>query len=153
MSAERAENERWGRFTEWAGRLAFSLTADRGTYHDARDADGRPVEIKACQLRIERGDPGKWFVREANHERLRDADGLYAFAVYDPLNWTRGPVLKLELKPSEWLDEVPYAWTGNGARRGEIVKRPPWTSLWDPADVPGASERDEDGAVADAVET
>lgn len=132
-----SENERWGRFTEWVARIAFRLSEDRGTFHDAMTEDGVPVEVKGCIRRTSRGDPGKFFIREANHRELRDADGFYVFVVYDPQNWKQGPVLDVEMKPATWLDGVDYGWTGNGDRRGEVVKRPPWTTVFPPEDIPG----------------
>lgn len=133
------ENERWGRFTEYVARTVLGLTEDRGTYHDARTEDGVPVEIKSCIRRTARGDRGKFFVREANHEQLRDEGGLYALLIYDPEDWKHGPVLSVELKPAEWLDRADYCWTGNGSRRGEVVKRPQWTAVFPPEDIPGES--------------
>lgn len=129
---EQSENERWGRFTEWTARIRFQLEADRGLYHDARDPeDGTPVEIKSCKRRTgRREDRGKFFIREENHERLRDADGMYVFVVYDPERWREGPILDVEMKPAAWLDSVDYGWTANGIRRGERVKRPPWSEVF-----------------------
>jgi hypothetical protein len=130
-------NERWGHYAEWTARIAFTLTKERATYYDARDEQGRPVEVKACQRRIRRGDLGKYFIREANHQELRDAGGFYVFVVYDPENWKQGPILNMEIKPAAWLDTVePLTWTGNGSRRGEIVKRPTWRAVFSPEDIP-----------------
>lgn len=139
---DRHENERWGRYAEWVARLALSLTEDRSTFHDARDGEGRPVEIKACKLRTgAREDPGKFFIREENHRELRDADGLYVFVLYDPSEWKQGPILEIEVKPAEWLDEMDgYTWTDNGSRRGETVRRPPWTAVFADRDDSRVSE-------------
>ncbi len=136
-SVERHENEMWGSYTEWTARIAFGLDPDRSTYHDARDSEGVPVEVKACKRRTSRGDPGKYFIREANHEKLLDAGGLYVFIVYDPRMWKQGPILELEMKSARWLDSVDYGWTRNGSRRGEVVKRPPWTAVFAREDIPG----------------
>lgn len=140
MEMRQGENELWGRYAEWVARLVFSLEQDRGSHHDARDTDGRPVEVKACiRTAGQRGDAGKFFIRRANHRKLREAGGLYVFVLYDPENWKQGPVLKVKMKPAGWLDGVQrYAWTGNGTRRGEIVKRPPWTAVF-PASEGGSA--------------
>lgn len=133
------ENELWGHYAEWTARIVFSLTKDRGLFHDARDDDGIPVEVKACKRRTgRREDHGKYFIRKENHEKLREAGGYYVFVLYDPCIWKHGPVLKLEMKPAEWLDGVDgYGWTGNGTRRGERVKRPPWPVVFSDPELPG----------------
>lgn len=131
------ENERWGRYTEWVARIRYGLTADREVFHDARADDGTPVEVKGCIRRTAAGRRGKFFVRQANHERLVDAGGKYALAVYDPSDWKRGPILAMAVRPATWLDDVDAAWTGNGSRRGEVVKRPRWNAVFSPEDIPG----------------
>jgi hypothetical protein len=131
-----SQNELWGRYTEWTARVAFGLTRDRGTFHDVRDEDGTPGEVKGCIRRTGRGDMGKFFIRRENHERLLDADGFYVLAVYDPQNWKQGPVLDVEMKPAAWLDSVDVGWTANGSRRDEVVKRPVWSELFQPEDIP-----------------
>lgn len=118
----------------------YRLSEDRGTFHDAETWGGVPVEVKGCIRRTSRGDPGKFFIREENHEKLRRAGGYYVLVVYDPSEWERGPVLNLEMKPAEWLDGVDYGWTGNGDRRGEVVKRPPWTAVFHPEEIHGEPE-------------
>lgn len=126
------ENEVWGAYTEWVGRLAFGLTKDRSTFHDARDSDGDPVEIKSCRVSTgRRGDHGKFFIRRENHDKLADAGGYYVFVLYEPQAWERGPVLDVAMKPAEWLGGVDgYTWTANGGRRGEVVKRPTWPNVF-----------------------
>lgn len=138
MSMEQRENELWGHYAEWAARRVYALDKDRTTYHDARDEHG-PVETKACKRSVgAREDCGKFFIREQNHERLKDADGRYAFVLYDPEDWKHGPILKLEMKPAGWVDSVEgYHWTANGSRRGETVIRPPWTAVFADAAVTG----------------
>lgn len=140
-SVDRHENEIWGGYTEWAARVVYGLIPDHSTFHDARDPDsGCPVEVKSCKRRTgAREDPGKFFIREENHRALADAGGFYVFIVYDPRNWKQGPVLEMEMKPARWLDTVDYGWTGNGSRRGEVVKRPPWTAVFAREDIPGES--------------
>lgn len=132
------ENERWGDFTEWVARIVFGLTKDRGLFHDARDENGIPVEVKSCKRRTgRRDDHGKYFIRKENHEKLRDEGGYYIFVLYDPCIWKQGPVLEIEKKPAEWLDSVEgYGWTENGTRRGERVKRPPWPVVFSDPDLP-----------------
>lgn len=130
------ENELWGHFTEWAARLSFSLEKDQSLFHDARTEDGDPVEVKSCRRRTgRRRDHGKFFIRKENHVELRDAGGFYVFVVYDPELWKHGPILEMEMKPAAWLDDVEYGWTGNGSRRNEQVKRPPWHVVFPDMDV------------------
>lgn len=143
------ENDRWGSYAEWTARTIYSLTKDRGTYHDARDADGNPVEVKSCRLRIQRGDRGKFFIRESNHDKLSGENGFYAFVLYSPTAHSHGPILATALKSAEWVDGLGYTWTGNGHRRGEIVKRPPWDAVFPPEDLAVVGEGG--GSAADAV--
>lgn len=140
------ENERWGLYAEWTVRGVCGLEKDRAGCHDARDEYGNPWEVKACKRRTgSRGDLGKYFIRWENHQELRERGGYYAFVVYDPGIWKRGPVLAVEMKPAEWLDEVDtYAWTDNGSRRGETVFRPPWTAVFEREDIAGEGVADAD---------
>jgi hypothetical protein len=142
---DRGENELWGRYTEWVARIAFALEKDRGPHHDARYSGGRPVEVKACKYRIRNGDHGKFFIRKENHEKLCDEGGFYVFVVYDPEDGDDGPVLDLEMKPAAFVSDLQYTWTANGSRRGEIVRRPPWTAVFTSGSVP----REPEDAVAD----
>ena len=131
-----SENELWGHYGEGVARNLFNLEMDRGSYHDARDSHGNPYEVKCCQLTVGvRADPGKFFIRWENHQKLRECDGFYTLILYDPQEWRRGPILGIDVKSAGWLDSVDRPWTANGSRRNETVKRPVWTDVFSPEDV------------------
>lgn len=137
-----SENELWGLYAEGTARFSYSLEQERATFYDARDDRGEPVEIKACKRRTgDRGDFGKYFIREENHRELLDADGWYVFVIYDPQNWKEGPVLAMKMVAAAWLENVErYQWTFNGSRRGETVIRPPWTAVFNRTEIPGENQ-------------
>lgn len=72
--------------------------------------EGDPIEIKSAAVVLASGDPGRFYIREGQHERLLEADGWYLFVVATPnakrrvlsYRFIRADVLDDEL--AEWWD-------------------------------------------------
>jgi hypothetical protein len=56
---------------------------DHGSYYDAREADGTPVEIKSCVAIRPDGTPGRFEVWESQIDELL-VEGKVGLLVYDP---------------------------------------------------------------------
>ena len=82
MSGSRSQKA--ARFGALAERIAFKrygLDPDRDDWHDARDDDGRPWDVKAAMLSR---DQPRFRVWEEQHSRLRGEQGGYVFVGYRP---------------------------------------------------------------------
>lgn len=70
-----------------ADRYGAELLAPDGPgWYDALAADGSPIELKACAVRVRDGRSrrrGRWLVRQRSHRELLEADGRYVLGVYD----------------------------------------------------------------------
>lgn len=98
-----------------------------------------PVEIKACQLLIQRRSsskgPGQWYVKQRAHERLLEAGGAYLLVVYqngEATDTDRLDVLRRIVIPATIVDELITSWSNAGAGRDEgAVARVPWSRIYD----------------------
>ncbi|WP_121822953.1 hypothetical protein [Halostella salina] len=115
MSKNRSHRaNRYGTLAERHLAEEYRLDLDRCSWHDARDADGRPWELKAAMIEHSDGQPGTFKLYKQYHGRLRDHDGMYAFAAYKP--WGRGiRVLKSKAVHSSKLPML--RWHGGGDHR------------------------------------
>lgn len=78
-----------------------------GPWHDARDPNGVPVEIKATKRERSNGDEGRFRIFQQPHHKLRAEDGRYLFVVYrirgrgmEVLDMHEIPARRL--RPSSW---------------------------------------------------
>jgi len=105
---------RYGTLCERKMAEKYGLELDRSSWHDARRADGTPVEIKSTMHQHSDGQPGNFKLYKEYHDRLRDTGGWYVFAVYKPRG--RGvTVLKTEMRHSSRLPLL--TWHGGGDHR------------------------------------
>lgn len=110
-------------------------------WYDARRDDGTPVEIKGCAFRIpDSGSTrrGRFLIKRAAHEHLREADGRYRFAVY--LRDGREIVIIVDVPADHVDDVIGDAWMAAPVDRSydeyaQIV----WASLIDPERLEGES--------------
>ncbi|MEA5386203.1 hypothetical protein VB779_03185 [Haloarculaceae archaeon H-GB11] len=92
----------------------YGLTLDRCSWHDAKRDDGTPVEIKSAMHRHADGQEGTFKLYDRYHDRLREANGWYAFVIYR----VRGKgieVLHFGLRHSSRLPTL--HWHGGGSHR------------------------------------
>ena len=81
---------------------------------------------------------GRYFVRRHAHEALLDADGLYAFGVYDPALKERNPIA-LTLVDAADVEDLGLTWCSNGG--GLEAARLNWSEVFDTEHV--AARRDD----------
>jgi hypothetical protein len=78
-----------------------------GTAADARDSDGTPIQIKACQRENSNGGdetvPGRWCAWSQSLLHLLADDGMYLLVVYD------GEMDPAEVTPDQ-IDDYVLAW-------------------------------------------
>ncbi|MDG5778996.1 hypothetical protein VB773_01055 [Haloarculaceae archaeon H-GB2-1] len=92
----------------------YGLILDRCSWHDAKRADGTPVEIKSAMYRHANGQEGTFKLYDRYHDRLREANGWYVFVVYR----VRGvgiQVLDIAMRHSSRLPSL--SWHGGGTHR------------------------------------
>lgn len=93
-----------------------------------------PVESKAC--RTSYGDRrGRWWISQGNHERLLEAGGLYALAVYAP---DSGAVVAQTLLPAAIVDGmVDGNWwnAGAGGKGVDAYVQVPWSAVFEAWEV------------------
>lgn len=67
-----------------ADRYNLELEGNHCSWHDAKRADGTPVEIRAAVVERASGAEGRFRVLRKYHEKLRRAEGTYVFVAYRP---------------------------------------------------------------------
>jgi len=70
---------KYGALAEKAARERYGLEPEHDSWHDARDDDGRPWDVKAAMLN--RKSP-RFRLWKDQHGKLRRADGGYVFVGY-----------------------------------------------------------------------
>lgn len=105
---------RYGTLAERHLAEEYCLELDRSSWHDARDDDGTPWELKAAMIEHSNGQPGTFKLYKRYHETLQENGGIYAFVAYRP--WGRGiRVIKSKVAHSS---EFPLLrWHGGGNHR------------------------------------
>lgn len=96
---------------------------------------GAVVEVKSCWPRYE-SRAGRWWIRRHNHDRLVEADGLYALGVVDR---SSEEVLRLGLLGAGIVDAIiDGEWwdPGDGGRSVEEFRQIPWTEIFDSLQLP-----------------
>lgn len=99
---------------------------------------GAPVEIKACSLSVSNGDGnrhGRWLFKgryDGQHQKLVDANGIYALAVYREADAYLGKeVVGLMVIPAATVDDhLKGSWYDSRRREGQIAQLS-WSKLLD----------------------
>jgi hypothetical protein len=122
MVRESKSAARFGALAERKARERYDLEDDHSPWHDARAADGRPVEIKAAMLNRSSGKRGRFRIFEKYHSRLVEEGGIYVFVAYRAV----GRGIRIERMKSVEADSVRASFYGAGGHRGSRqVKVPP----------------------------
>jgi hypothetical protein len=96
-------------------------------------AVGSIVECKGAQYRYANGQRGRWYIRKGQHERLLDAGGFYALAVYDPRDRRLRAIAVI---PASLVDELlPDDWITRDDRAERGYNQLGWARLLDPEEV------------------
>jgi len=83
MSRSRSQNAaRYGALAEKVARERYGLEVDHSGWHDARDDDGDPWDVKACMMTRRAPRFRLW---EEQHRKLSRAGGGYVFIAYRPV--------------------------------------------------------------------
>lgn len=102
-------------------------------WFDARDQDGREVEIKVCANRIKSWSStrrGRILIKNEAHQKLLEADGEYRIGVYGP----NRELLAVEAVSADVVDDTILFWTSVEGRTYDEYAQLSWASLID-ADV------------------
>ncbi|ELY66367.1 MULTISPECIES: hypothetical protein [Natronococcus] len=123
-----------GRRDDW-----YDLVATEPFSVAARSVDaGDPIECKSCWVRYEsRQRRGQWWISRANHERLVNASGWYILSVVAP---DTEYIVRMSLVAASVVDGlIDGTWwnCGRGGQTVEQYKQLPWSTVFDPAEVPG----------------
>jgi hypothetical protein len=97
--------------------------------------DGCPVEIKSCRQWTGNGErraAGRFYVKQAAHERLREESGVYALVVTDP--FADDQLAEIAIVPAAILDRVlEGSWYDVDSARSEgSVAKVSWRHVLDP---------------------
>jgi len=104
----------YGTLVERKAAERYNLELDRCSWHDAKQPDGTPVEIKAAMHRHADGQPGTFKLYDRYHERLRLDDGWYVFSIYRA-DKKRMEILDWEMRHSSRIPQL--EWHGGGDHR------------------------------------
>jgi len=92
----------------------LELEGNHCSWHDAKRADGTPVEIKAAAVERADGSEGRFRVFRKYHEKLRQHDGIYVFVAYRP----RGRGISVVEMTDCHSSQLPLStWYGAGGHR------------------------------------
>lgn len=109
-------------FTIASGDPDLELVGDgEEDWFDARDQDGRPVEIKTCAFRISDGassSRGRLLIKRRAHERLLEEEGHYRIGVYGD---DREVLVEKEVSASV-VDEAISSWIDTDGRSYEFAQ-------------------------------
>ena len=110
---------RYGALAEKIGRERYGLEEDHSSWHDSRDEEGRPWDVKACMMTRKAPRFRLW---KEQHTRLVRADGGYVFVAYRPVG--RG-IHVLETRTAR-ARSLRLEFYGAGShQKGRQVKVPP----------------------------
>ena len=97
-----------------AERYNLELEGNHCSWHDAKRADGTPVEIKAAAVERASGAEGRFRVFRKYHKTLRRADGIYVFVAYRP----HGTGISIANMTTYHSSKLPLStWYGAGGHR------------------------------------
>ena len=92
----------------------LELEGNHCSWHDAKRADGTPVEIKAAAVERADGSEGRFRVFRKYHDKLRHHDGIYVFVAYRP----RGTGISVVEMTDCHSSQLPLStWYGAGGHR------------------------------------
>jgi hypothetical protein len=111
---------------EQAARNRYNLTADHTSWHDARDPEGHPVEVKATMVQQRDGTTGRFRIFKRYHRTLERADGRYVFVVYR----ARGRGIEVVKTRSIRAEDLSLSWGGSGGHRGSLEAKVPHSRLF-----------------------
>ncbi|AFD04030.1 ORF9 [Halogeometricum pleomorphic virus 1] len=110
---------RFGAFAERAAFGRYGLEPDRDSWHDARDRDGRPWDVKACMLSR---DSARFRLWADQHSRLRSEGGGYVFVGYLP----RGSGIQVkQMRTVRAASITAEFYTAGNHAKGDQLKIPP----------------------------
>jgi hypothetical protein len=114
---------RFGALAERAARKRYGLDVDHDDWHDARDSDGRPWDVKAAMLSR---DAPRFRLWKDQHRKLARAGGGYVFVGYLP----RGRGIQVRATRTVRAADLELRFYGAGDHaKGQQVKVPPSTVL------------------------
>lgn len=109
-----------------AERYNLELEGNHCSWHDAKRADGTPVEIKAAAVERASGSEGRFRVFRDYHNKLRRADGIYVFVAYRP----RGTGITVTDMATRHSSELPLStWYGAGGHRDSEQRKIPISAV------------------------
>ena len=120
QTSSRSQNAaRYGALAEQVARERYGLEEDHSSWHDARDDEGDPWDMKAVMMTRKAPRFRLW---KEQHTRLVRADGGYAFIAYRPVG--RG-IRVLETRTVR-ARSLRLRFYGAGShQKGDQVKVPP----------------------------
>jgi hypothetical protein len=121
-----SRSARLGALAEKAARDRYGLEADHSSWHDARDPEGKPVEVKATMTRQRDGTTGRFRIFRRYHRTLEEAGGRYVFVVYRP----RGRGIEVVRTRSVNASDLSLSWGGSGGHRGSLEAKIPHSSVF-----------------------
>ncbi len=87
-----------------AARRKYGLVTESCEWYDlVHPANGYRYQVKACRTETDRGQPGRWRLWKADHQRMIDHRGCYIFAVYAPES---GRIWKIEKVSTTDVDDL-----------------------------------------------
>lgn len=123
MTGNRSQNAaRYGALAERVGFERYGLEADRDGWHDARDDDGDPWDVKACMKVRASGAPGRFRLWREQHQRLAREGGGYVFVLYSAV----GRGIRVHKTRSVRAQNLRLTFYGAGDHpKGKQLKVPP----------------------------
>jgi len=110
---------RYGGLAEQVAFRRYGLTPDRDSWHDARDDEGNPWDVKACMLNR---DAPRFRLWQEQHEKLREKGGGYVFVGYRPVG--RG-ISVYDTRTVQAADLRVHFYGAGDHPKGEQLKMPP----------------------------
>lgn len=137
---EHGEAVRWAGYIEGLASDLYNFQRRDEWYNDGVGTDGKPWEVKACRRRVgSDGRRGRWWIEREAHERLVEAGGRYALAVYDPRPG-HAPIAGFESVRADVLDDLTQGlkWLSTGDHpKGESARLVTWSTMIGPEELPG----------------
>lgn len=118
---------RYGSRAEKKAAERYNLDLEHTSWHDAKQQDGTPVEIKSCTVERADGSEGRFRVFREYHDKLRRADGNYVFVAYKP----RGTGISVTNIKMIHSSQLPLStWYGAGGHRDSEQRKIPISAVF-----------------------